>query len=267
MKGLVRNRWLQLQELAIFPRRFTVTDPTEGASVAGLEKYWIDTEEGRVEAWLLAPTAPQTAPSPLVVFGHGNAELVDHWPELLRPYRDMGMYVLMPEYRGYGRSAGTPSEQKITADMLRFFDLVLAEHKDIDPTRIVYHGRSLGGGAVCCLARHRSPQAFVLQSTFANIPSIAKRWMVPRAWLRDHFENLQVLQSLNRPTLVFHGMKDWVVPFEHAEKIALLVPNATLVSYENTGHNDCPPVWGHFWNAIRRFLVSQALISDDVPSF
>ena len=86
--------------------------------------------------------------------------------------------VLLPEYRGYGRSAGSPSQRAITEDLIAFYDL-LARRPEVDAQRVVFHGRSLGGGAVCDLARHRKPAAVILMSTFTSMKRMAPRYLVP----------------------------------------------------------------------------------------
>ena len=79
-----------------------------------LKKIWLDTEEGRVEAWLIpGDDVSAERPGPAVVFTHGNAELIDYWPAALAGYQKLGATLLLPEYRGYGRSAGSPSQEKI----------------------------------------------------------------------------------------------------------------------------------------------------------
>ena len=121
--------------LFIFQRRFIypnyLRDAPEsgGEEVRGLVKIWREPVkgEGRVEAWFLpGEGASADTPAPLVVFTHGNAELIDDWPSNLDQYRRWGMSVLLPEYRGYGRSGGSPSQEDITADAVWFLEQALA---------------------------------------------------------------------------------------------------------------------------------------------
>ncbi len=206
-----------------------------------------------MEAWFLPGDGVSVAsPGPAVVFGHGNAELIEHWPELLAPYRQMGISVLLPEYRGYGRSAGTPSEAAIREDFLAFFARLVAR-PEVDPRRVVLHGRSLGGGAVCTLAERHPPAALVLQSTFTSVADVAKGWLVPRALVADRFESLPVVQRLECPVLVVHGRRDRIVPFAHGEALARSCRRGRLVAVD-ADHNDCPPEWGSFWREIDLFL-------------
>src|SRR5699024_1012438 len=135
----------------------------------GLERLWIDSDEGAVEAWFLPGDDVEPArPGPAILFTHGNAELIDHWPDALARYRRLGVSVVLPEYRGYGRSAGSPSEAAIAQD-LRALHALLSADPRVDASRIVYHGRSLGGGAVCTLLDAHPPRALILESTFTSI--------------------------------------------------------------------------------------------------
>jgi fermentation-respiration switch protein FrsA (DUF1100 family) len=242
----------------LFPRHLLRVDPNAGAGVRGLEKLSIIVSEGKVEAWFLPADAVEAGrPAPLVIFAHGNGELIEHWPQALDPYRRMGLHLLLPEYRGYGRSAGLPSESAIVEDFVRFYDLV-SLRPDVDPRRIVLHGRSLGGGVACGLARSRRPAALVLESTFTSVFDVARQWLVPRALITDKFDSASVVASLDVPVLIFHGTRDRVVPFEHGEKLSRLARRARLVRYE-CDHNDLPRRPDGYWAEIRRFLQEEAI--------
>lgn len=244
---------LALQRLVLFPRFALRAEPDAGARVRGLERIWHDSPEGRVEAWFLpGDGVSAAAPGPVVVFAHGNGELIEHWPELLAPYRRMGVSVLLPEYRGYGRSAGAPSEAAIREDFLAFHARLVAR-PDVDPRRVVLHGRSLGGGAVCTLAERHAPAALILMSTFTSVADVARAWLVPRALITDRFESLPVVRRLDCPILVVHGRRDRVVPFAHGRTLAEASRRGRLVPFD-ADHNDCPPDWAPFWREIAAFL-------------
>ena len=236
-----------LDRLVLFPRhmvpRVKRPDPLPW------ERLTIPLERGKVEAWLiLGQGVSASAPGPLVLFAHGNGELIDYWPDTLAPYRERGISVLLPEYRGYGHSDGSPSQPDIGADMVLFLEQALAR-LEVDSTRVVYHGRSLGGGVVCDLARHRAPRALVLESTFKSIPDVARRFRAPRWVVRDHFESAKVVPNLECPVLVFHGRQDGLVPHSHGEELARLAPRGRLVSYD-CSHNDLPREKEGFWREV-----------------
>src|SRR5688572_30017025 len=103
------NAWLERK--LVFPTHLMRLRQQPSLPAEG-ESWWIDTPEGRVEGWFL-PAQGASTPRPLVLFAHGNGELIDDWPELLAPYRAQGVHVLLPEYRSYGRSGGTPGERAL----------------------------------------------------------------------------------------------------------------------------------------------------------
>jgi len=244
---------LSLQRLMIFPRYLLQPDPRPGLGVRGLVRLTVDSPEGAVEGWLLPGDGVGAGhPGPAVIFAHGNAELIEHWPEQLEPYRRLGISVLLPEFRGYGRSAGSPSQAAIAEDLVAFYDL-LARRPEVDAARIVFHGRSLGGGAVCDLARRRRPAAVILMSTFTSMRRMARRYLVPGFMVRDPFDNLDVVERLDAPLLIVHGRRDSLIPYTHAEALHAAAPSSRLVTYE-ADHNDCPPDWSVLWRDLTRFL-------------
>ena len=212
----------------------------------GIERLWV----GEVEAWWLPP--PGEKPAPAVIFAHGNAELIDHYPAQLADFSQMGMGVLLVEYPGYGRSAGTPSQQSITDAFVQAHDR-LATREDVDPSRIVLFGRSLGGGAVCALAEQRPPAAIILLSTFTSVRALAPRFLAPGFLVRDPFDNRAVVASYPGPVLVVHGTRDRIVPYAHGQTLARAAQRGQLLTYE-AGHNNCPPDWAEFFAQIQAFL-------------
>ncbi|MCA9648827.1 MAG: alpha/beta hydrolase [Myxococcales bacterium] len=248
---------LGLQRHLVFPRHL-VHAPDPPAPVEGRERLWLSTDGGEVEAWLLpGDHASPERPSPLVIFAHGNAELIDDWPATLRSYRSWGLSVLLVEYRGYGRSAGSPSEAAIAADLVAAHDLVTAR-PEIDAKRVILHGRSIGGGAVCALARQRPPAAIVLQSTFTSIRALAARWLIPGFLVLDPFDNEACLREYPGPVLIVHGRHDTLIPPAHAEALARAARRSRLVMVD-AGHNDCPPQWSTFFDEVAAFLDAHGL--------
>jgi hypothetical protein len=194
-----------------------------------------------------------------VIFAHGNAEVIDDWATPLRPYVWRGVSVLIPEFRGYGRSAGRPSQAAITDDFVRFHDR-LAAREEVDVRRIVFHGRSLGGGVACALAARRRPAALVLTSTFTSVPALAARVGAPRFLVRDPFDNLAFLRGHAGPVLLMHGRHDSVVPFRHGAALAAAARHARLVPVDSD-HNDFPMESPQVWREIFGLLEREAILA------
>lgn len=215
------------------------------------EQVWLDTADGRVEAWLLLPVAGGPGPHPALVVAHGNGEVIDDMPDQFRVPREAGWAVMLVEYPGFGRSAGRPGQDSITAAMTAAWD-VLAARPDIDPERIAGFGRSLGGGAVCALAAERRLSALVLQSTFTSVRSFSRRYLVPGFLVRDPFDNLEIVRNFSGPLRIYHGRRDEVIDYRHGVKLAEAA-GIELVTME-CGHNDCPTAGTGFWRPLLDFL-------------
>jgi pimeloyl-ACP methyl ester carboxylesterase len=243
---------LGFQRWFLFPRHVRTAGPFPSGRGVRLARA---IEGGEVEA-LFAPG--RESPAPLLVFAHGNAELIDDWPAMLAPYREMGFALLLPEYRGYGRSAGEPSERAIAEDFEWFLDQALARD-DVDRSRVVYHGRSLGGGVLCGLATRRAPRAMVLSSTFASVADLFAAYFVPRFMVLDPFDNERALAQIDVPVLIAHGRHDSLVPYSHAERLARVARRPTLVTYD-ADHNDCPPDEHEFFDRVRAFLAEAGVL-------
>ncbi len=250
-----------LQRKMLFPR-FVMEPPApdELARPAGVERWEIDREQGVTEAWFMpGRDASAESPAPAVIFAHGNAELIDHNADWLTFYTDLGISVLLVEYRGYGRSDGSPSQTGITGDFVAACDR-LAERAAVDADRIILHGRSVGGGVACAVARRREPAALILQSTFTSTGAMAARYLYPAFLILDPFDNAEVIADYEGPVLLFHGTADTIIPTEHSRKLHAIAPDSRLHEY-NAGHNDFPVDSLQFHQDVETFLRDHAILA------
>ncbi|QDG52569.1 alpha/beta hydrolase [Persicimonas caeni] len=249
-----------LQRKMIFPGTDLPAGKPTGLAEAGGEQIWLQNEEGKVEAWFFPGKGVSVdKPGPAVIIAHGNGELIDGWEVgTAGRYRQAGVSVLLPEYRGYGRSDGTPTQKHITRDFVRFYDR-LASRPEVDGERIVYHGFSLGGGVLASLARKRKPAAFILQSTFTRIADMARGVPVPEFLITDPFETLSVVESLDIPVLVVHGERDEVIPFEHGKRLAKAAKDADFLPHAGGHHLMTDQV--AFWRAVRKLFVRAGIFA------
>jgi pimeloyl-ACP methyl ester carboxylesterase len=243
--------FLVMQRQVIYPRHLIASLP-EGQKRADVEVIWLETSYGKVEAWFLKAAGKRGEAAPVVIFAHGNAELIDYWPDQLARFTELGVGVLLVEYPGYGRSAGTPSQKSITEASVAAYDM-LVTRDEVDPHQIMLLGRSLGGGAVSALAAERPTKALILMSTFTSVRSFAKEFYVPAFLMLDPFDNLSVVATYTAPILIMHGRQDEVIPYQHAQTLYQAAKQGKLLTYD-CGHNDCPPDWDVFWQEIELFL-------------
>lgn len=210
---------------------------------------------GTNEAWLIPGRGVDNQnPGPLVIFFHGNMELIDFQDQIVSEYTRRGISVLLPEYRGYGRSGGTPGRDAIEEDNEQFFDTVI-KLPTVDPTRVVMHGRSIGGAICAELAAHRKPAGLILESTMASMAQMAWDRAAPAFLIKHPYVTDQVISKLKCPTLIMHGSADDVIPVEHGHMLQQANPNATYVEYD-AGHNDFPGTNNlqAYWSQIDKLL-------------
>jgi fermentation-respiration switch protein FrsA (DUF1100 family) len=206
----------------------------------------------RLHGWYLsAPRARR-----VVLFCHGNAGNVSHRLDSLRIFHELGLAVLIFDYRGYGESEGRPSEAGTYADAQAAWRW-LREERGYRPDEIVLFGRSMGAAVAAELATRVEPAAVILESAFTSVPDLAARfyWYVPVRWLaRLHYPTLDRVTGIEAPLLVVHSRDDEIVPFEHGVAIhARANPPKSLLEIEgdhNTG-----------------FLISAARYRDGLGAF
>ncbi|MEM7624524.1 MAG: alpha/beta hydrolase [Planctomycetota bacterium] len=246
------------QRLLVFPGAYFPFGVTSSLP-EGAERWTREIDGGTVDAIVMPGrgAAPET-PGPAVVFFHGNGETIDLWADEMGWYAERGYTVLLPEYRGYGRSAGKPSQAAIVEDAAAFHDR-LAALPTVDAERIVFHGRSLGGGVAAQLAIQRKPRALILASTFTSVTDAALGPIpVPAFIIKDPFPVEPVLKEYDGPVLILHGKTDQAVNVSHARRNAEAAADATLVIYSEANHNDMPNGHGS-WDDILPFLDRNGL--------
>lgn len=254
----------RLQERLIFPAHLAPPSRTTLYS-SDTAVVCLTTSHGRAEAWFIpARGIGPDKPGPAAVFFHGNGEIIDYQEDTVAGYLSIGCSVFLPEYRGYGRSSGKPSQQAIGEDAVRFYD-ELAKRPDVDKSRIFFHGSSLGGGVAADLATRRKPAALILQSTMRSVTSVALRAGVPPFVMRHPFHTDRVVASCDVPILIFHGSKDRIIPVSHGRRLHALAPRSGYVEFA-CGHNDLPDqtTRADYWAAIRDFLSRHGIIEKSV---
>ena len=161
----------------------------------------------RLHGWI-RHTVEDADSKGLVIYFGGNAEEVSGQmfdAQLLAPWS-----IAAFNYRGYGRSAGRPSEEALVADAITIYDRI-TKRQDVDPSRIVVLGRSLGSGVAVQLAASRPVQAVMLVSPFDSLRSIARKQypIVPVSLLLKHpFDSLALAPEIEAPLLVIAGERD-----------------------------------------------------------
>lgn len=180
-------------------------------------------------------------PVGVILYFHGNSGTLRRWGKHAARFVQMGFDVLMPDYRGYGKSKGRLSEEALHADALLWYDHVLQQWPEND---VVIYGRSLGSGMASPLAAAHRPRMLVLETPFANLMDVARFYLpiLPYRWLlRYRFENDKAMRHINVPVYIFHGKRDNIVPYTSALKLYSSIPSRVhreMFTFAKAHHND-----------------------------
>lgn len=171
----------------------------------------------RLAAWYVAvPEAVAT-----VLFCHGNAGNISDRLVQLQLLAAMKCNVLMFDYRGFGESEGSPTEDGTYRDAEAAWRF-LTETKGQPPNRIVYFGESLGGAVAVELAVRHPPGALVLESTFTSLADVGRLHypLLPVGWLlRYRYASIEKVSKLTCPKLFIHAQEDTLVPLANARRL------------------------------------------------
>lgn len=190
----------------------------------------------KLNAW--AVTAKSAAP--WIILCHGNGGNIADRLHLVRMFHDLGASLLLFDYRGYGRSEGSPSEEGLYLDVDTAWKY-LTEQRHVAPSDIVVWGESLGGGPATWLAANRTVGALVLQSTFTSVDDMGVGlypWLPIRMLCRNRFASIDRIASIQCRKLFMHSKIDTIVPQRYGKRLyeAAAAPKQWLEI--SGGHND-----------------------------
>lgn len=221
------------RKLIFFPMKEIAATPHD----AGLEYEDVEfssSDRTRLHGWFI----PNAQAVFTVLLCHGNAGNISHRIEKALILRDAGAQVFLFDYRGYGKSSGTPGEAGIYKDTLAAYEFLVNERR-VAPGRIVVYGESIGGAAAVALAVRVSVRAVITENTFTSIPDMAKTafGFFPSFLLPTRMDTLSRIRGLGCDKLIIHAKDDEIVPFAFGRKLyeAASEPKAFLEI--RGGHN------------------------------
>jgi alpha-beta hydrolase superfamily lysophospholipase len=211
--------------------------------------------EEHVEDWSI-PVAPGVSlgatlhradqSAPVILFFHGNGEIVSDYEDLGPVYTKMGINFLAVDYRGYGRSSGTPTVSAMMQDCHRVFDYAkqrLGDRGYCGP--IIVMGRSLGSASALELAsRHQDEiSGLIIESGFAYIVPLLRLIGVDTDRLgiedSDSLEHVVKIQGFHKPVLIIHAEYDHIIPFSEGRTLFEACPSKdkTFLKIPGADHN------------------------------
>lgn len=243
-------RWLE-PRLAFFPA--AGEDQTPAAFAIPFEAVGLKTQDGEtLRAWYL----PHDHPRAFVLYFHGNGGNLSIWLPMLAGLHRQGYAVAAIDYRGYGLSTGSPTEQGLYRDV----DAALAwakglRHADVP---LVVWGRSLGTTMAAYAATKARPDGLILESGFPDMHAVIRDSPLLRAlsiFASYRLPTAEYAAQAGVPVLVMHGDADTVIAFRNGQALFDALPQPKRFEVIRGGdHNDlAPPDPQRYWTAIHGF--------------
>ncbi len=198
------------------------------------EDVWLTADDGiKIHAWFIrnghADGTIEHTKRIVMLIAHGNGGNIsvrlDQYLEFATRFPNIDIFAL--EYRGYGLSEGSPSEEGIALDAIaarKWIDEHLAASSSDQQPAIVYFGRSLGGPVTTRLATVMSPDALILECPVSSIAALAKtvlpwRYLPIDKFIHNRFDTLSHIPDVECPLLIMHSEFDEIVPIEHGRMV------------------------------------------------
>ncbi|MDY6823498.1 MAG: hypothetical protein SWH68_06840 [Thermodesulfobacteriota bacterium] len=194
---------------------------------------------------------------PTLLYFGGNGEEVSENIETMD--RQLNANVVLMNYRGYGKSDGSPREKALKADALAIHDYIMA-HYPVKRTDLIACGRSLGSGIAAYVTWKRDLPALILISPYDSIAGVARQhfpgWLV-RLTLRDTYQTIAFSPRLTARTLVIASENDTVIPVNHSQRLyESLTCEKSMVLINEASHNDFQ-LHRAYWRALQDFIGSK----------
>jgi hypothetical protein len=246
------------RQMVFFPSQYPAGfNPIETAARLNISEAWFSAADGvKLHGWFV----PHPAPMATLLMCHGNAGNVSdryEWLEMLHQRVPANIFIF--DYRGFGRSAGEPTEEGCYRDAGAALNW-LAQRGNKLP--IIVHGHSLGSAVAVELAQRRPDQiaGLILESPFTNAADMARlmfgpipaHWLTGMKWASD-----EKIATVAIPKLFLHGEHDSIIPLRLGKKLfATAAPPKEFVVLPDADHNDTFVVGGElYYQKIHAFVA------------
>lgn len=263
--GLVAFVMLFEDRFIYYPAKYPEGAWDVDSAAVKVEDVWFRAEDGvRLHGWYCTPRGADggtTQRRMTLLWFHGNAGNVTSRFGVVERLAELPAEVFIIDYRGYGRSEGSPSEAGLYADARGAWDYLTIE-RQVPPAQIVVFGDSLGGAVAIELATRVEPAGLIVQSAFTSIRDMAAEVMpfVPGFLLRTKMDSLNKIARVRAPKLFIHSPADELVPYRFGRQLYEAAPEPKqFYEVRGAGHNEMDLVGGRaYFDAIGEFVNGRA---------
>ena len=189
-----------------------------------------------------------------IIFCHGNAGNISHRVEKLKFFNELGCNVFIFDYRGYGKSKGSPSEKGLYLDAQGAYDYILT--RKITPEGIIGYGESLGGAVIIDLATKRNLKGLIVDSSISSAKDMVKIIypFLPYWLFAIRLDSVNKIRALNITKLVIHSINDEIVPYKLGRRLYDNACEPKEFLQIHGGHNSC-------------FFESEGILKEKIADF
>jgi hypothetical protein len=242
-------RFIEKKSLYFPFREIEVTPQAAGLDY---EQVFLTAIDGiEISGWFI----PSHSPKATFLFSHGNGGNISHRLEKIKIFNDLNVNTFIFDYRGYGISKGSPSEEGLYLDADAAYEYLVKERK-IPAHKIIGYGESLGGAVIIDLARKHELGGIILEGSFTSIRDMARKYLpfIPSFVYKSSFNSLEKISDIKSPKLHFHSKSDEIVPYHLGKKLFDSAPGPKEFVELQGGHNDA-------------FLVSEGVYRSKMNEF
>jgi esterase/lipase len=221
------------EKLIFFPEKFP--DNFKYNFDGQFEEKWINTSDNSKLNTLLFKADSSKG---IILYLHGNTGCLNSWGNIGSIYTHFGYDVLIPDYRGYGKSQGKiKSEKQLLSDVQSVYNSIKENYPE---EKITVIGCSLGTGLATYLASVNNPKKLILLAPYYNFPDLIKNkfWIIPSFLLKYRLMTNEYITKVNCAIYLFHGKNDELIYYQSSEKLyKLCKPNDKIYLMDNQGHD------------------------------
>jgi pimeloyl-ACP methyl ester carboxylesterase len=240
-----------------FPTRYPTGDWTAKNVPGGLpfEDRQFESKDGTaLHGWWV----PRKDAKAAILFCHGNGgNITNYAPAIARLGKNLGVSVLIFDYRGYGKSEGSPSEQGLYEDAEAAF-AELTGPLGVAPDRVIIYGHSLGTAVATELAMRRRAAGLVLEAPFTSMTEMIRRavpFLKPEDLVSAKYDTIAKIPKLAVPLLVAHGTRDKTIPVQMGREVFEAAPQPKdYYEVDDAGHSDCSVRGEEFYDRLRDLI-------------
>jgi uncharacterized protein len=223
------------------------------------EEVWLPVSTGKIHGWWIPASNPK---APVLLYFHGNGSNIGDCVNRALRFHQIGLSVMLIDYRGYGKSSGPFPNESLVYEDARTALNYLVETRKIASQNIFLFGESLGGAiAIETAVQHPNLAGIIVESTFTSIRAVIDEEKLYPIFpidliLTQRFNSLAKIRLLKVPILIIHGTGDETIPAKMSQQLYDAAPEPKqLLLVPEADHNNVALVGGiEYLQTIEAFI-------------